>query len=256
MYQGGNMWSAWDCYLTAFRDVLGLRLPQYAKYSAWERCAIEGGFRLMHPEFCMVSDFPAVLRVDADHRPHCDDGPSHLWRDGWALWHWHGVKVTEQIIMRPETITAAQVQAQDNAEVRRIMVERMGWARYAEQADVTVIHRDKLESNFPALPVTELVADGQRLVVSYRAGVETAELLECGSLADFEGRPVRLVRLTDPSTGRQYTLRVRHDAKRCYAAVADSFGMTEKQYRKDFYKRQGDVMLKPLSKSKGLQAHS
>lgn len=28
-YQGGNMWAAYDCYLTAYRDILGLCLPQH-----------------------------------------------------------------------------------------------------------------------------------------------------------------------------------------------------------------------------------
>lgn len=211
----------------------------------------------MHPEFCMVSDFPEILLVDEQRRPHCDDGPSHRWRDGWSLWHWHGVRVTERIIMRPETITATQVQAEENAEVRRIMVERMGWARYAAQAGVKTIHSDELQSQFPAIPVTEMVDSTHRLVVSYRAGMECAELLELTALKDFEDRPIRLVRLTDPSTGRRYTLRVAHDVTRCYEGVAQSFGMTEKEYRTAHYKRQGDVMLKPLGKKiAGKQSHS
>lgn len=255
MYQGGNMWSAWDSYLTAGRDVLGLRLPSHAAYRSWEQVAIHGGFRIMHSEFCMVSDFPEVIQVDAGNRPHCDNGPSHRWRDGWSLWYWHGVAVTEQIIMRPETLCAADVHAENDVEVRRVMVERMGWDRYAEQAGVRVIHADALESQFPTIPVSDLIEPSQRLVISYRAGKETAELLECTQQTDFEGRPIRLVRLTDPSTGRRYTLRVAHDTQRCYEGVAASFGMTEKQYRSGTYKRQGDVMLKSLAR-KVDQTHS
>ena len=29
-YQGGNMWASYDCYLTAYRDGMGLRLPAHA----------------------------------------------------------------------------------------------------------------------------------------------------------------------------------------------------------------------------------
>lgn len=250
------MWAAWESYLTAARDVLGLRLPSHAKYEAWERCAIHAGFRMMHTEFCVVSDRPEILRVDAKSRPHSEEGPSHRWRDGWSLWHWHGVRVTEQIIMRPESLTAAQVQSEQNAEVRRVMVERMGWQRYAEEAGAIVLHIDEMCTQLPAIPVSELVSEADRLVVSYRAGVERAELLECANLRDFEGRPIRLVRLTDPSTGRHYVLRVQHDVTRCYEGIAASFGMTEKQYRQNFYKRQGDVMLKPLARIKGQQSHS
>lgn len=250
------MWASWDCYLSSWRDVLGLRLPEYGKYAAWEQCAIHGGFRAMHAEFCMVSDFPERLLVDIDNRPHCEEGPSHLWRDGWSLWHWHGVAVTEQIIMHPETITAAQVQAEENAEARRVMVERMGWDRYTAAAGVKVLHCDSIDAQFPAIPVSEAVEAGSRLVVSYRPGTETAELLECEHLTDFDDRPIRLVRLTDPSTGRRYTLRVAHNTKRCYEGVAASFGLTEKQYKGGGFRRQGDVMLKPLSPTKSPAFHS
>ena len=141
-YQGGNMWAAWDCYLTAYRDILGLRLPQYAAYNHWEQAAIHGGFRYMHPEFCMVSDFPERLLVDDRNRPHCADGPSHRWRDGWSLYHWHGVRVPQQVIEAPETLTVAQIQAERNAEVRRVMMERYGWERYAKASGAMMVHRD------------------------------------------------------------------------------------------------------------------
>ena len=143
-YQGGNMWAPWDCYLTAARDILGLRLDQHEKYAAWERCAIEGGFRVMHDEFCMVSDFPERLLVDPENRPHCDDGPSHRWRDGWSLWHIHGVRVTEQIVLRPDTLTLTQIRDERNAEVRRVMIERFGESRYIEASGMKPIAHDEV----------------------------------------------------------------------------------------------------------------
>lgn len=78
-YQGGNLWADEDCWLTAFRDVLGLNLAEYAAFSAWEMASIHGGFRIMHKDFCIVSDFPERIYVDADN---C--GSSHRWRDGWV----------------------------------------------------------------------------------------------------------------------------------------------------------------------------
>lgn len=134
------MWSAYDCYLTAARDILGLRLPSHSAYEAWERCAKNGGFRWMHEKFCMVSDFPEALHVDQQNRPHFAHGPSHRWRDGWELYYWHGVKVTEQIIMRPDTLTAAQIESEQNAEVRRVMIERYGTARYLKESGAELVH--------------------------------------------------------------------------------------------------------------------
>ncbi len=93
-------------------------------------------------------------------------------------------------------------------------------------------------------------------MTSYRAGCERAELLEAEDLRDFEDRPLRFVRLTDPSTGRQYTLRVLHDHDRCYKAVGWTFGMTEIEYKHARFIRQGDVLLSPLAGGPLEQAHS
>jgi len=230
-YQGGNMWPSYDCYLTAGRDVLGLKLPAHEKYQAWEQCAIHGGFRWMHEEFCMVSDFPEILKKDDQNRPHAEGGPSHRWRDGWEIYFWHGVKVSRQIIMAPETLTIDQVRKEENAEVRRVMIERMGWERFCNMAELKVIHRDTLTANFPALPVSETVHADMRAITSYRQGTEVAELLESSEFKDFDDRPLKFVRVTDPSTGENYVLRVWPQNERAYEAIAQTFGMTETEYR-------------------------
>ena len=148
-YSGGNMWAQYDSYLTAFRDVLGLDLPIYEKYQWWEQAAIHGGFRYMHPDFCMVSDFPEVLRKDERNRPHCADGPSHRWRDGWELYHWHGVRVDKRIIMESESITVAEALAEKNADVRRVMFARIGGARLAAEMPTETIEESPDVSGHP-----------------------------------------------------------------------------------------------------------
>lgn len=141
-YQGGNMWAYADAYYTAYRDILGLRLPEHEKYAAWEQCAINGGFRVLHPEFCMVSDFPEFVRVDDQCRPHCADGPSHRWRDGWSLYHWHGVRVPSHWIEQRDTLTAAEIFREQNAETRRAGCEIIGWDRVLTDIDAKVVDAD------------------------------------------------------------------------------------------------------------------
>ena len=136
------MWGQYDSYLTAARDVFGLRVPAHAKYAAWEQAAIHGGFRYLHPKFCLVSDFPELLLTDDQHRPHCDTGPSHRWRDGWSIYHVHGVGVPAYVVEHPESITAQHVAAEQNAEVRRVMLERMGAERFTAEAGAVEVHRD------------------------------------------------------------------------------------------------------------------
>jgi hypothetical protein len=76
----GNAGAYWDYCVTAARDVLGLQLPEFGSYQPWEDCAIQGGFRYMHPEFCLVCDFPAEVEKDANGIAN-----RYRWRDGWDV---------------------------------------------------------------------------------------------------------------------------------------------------------------------------
>ena len=115
---------------------------------------------LMHSDFCMVSDRPLCIRIDSQNRPHCEDGPSHQWRDGWSLWHIHGIAVTEQIVMRPETITLNQIESQENAEIRRIMIERFGYERYLRSSDARLIDSCPDDHSLKGLRTAKLWAIG------------------------------------------------------------------------------------------------
>lgn len=137
------MWASWCAYLSGFRDVIGLDLPQHVAYSHYEAAAMEGGFRVMHEDFCMVSDFPKIILKDSANRPHCDTGPSHEWRDGWALYHIHGVRVPEYVVERPQEITIEKINAEKNAEVQRVMIERYGESRYIEDFGMKPIAKDE-----------------------------------------------------------------------------------------------------------------
>jgi hypothetical protein len=190
------------------------------------------------------------------HRLHCESGAAVAFRDGWGVWAWHGVRVSRHVIEAPETLTIKDVSAEKNAEVRRVMIERMGWEKFCSEAKMKLIHVDELHTRFPNIPVSETVDAGARLVTGYREGTERAELLEAEGLFDFEERPLRFVRLSDPSTGREYTIRVRHDHARCYEAVGWTFGVSETEYKRGRFIRQGDVFLQPTSGGPLAQQHS
>ena len=91
------MWGQYDSYLTGCRDVLGLDIPQHKKYKAWEDCAKDGGYRIMHKEFCIVSNFPKWIKKDAQNRPHCITGSQMEWRDGFATYYISGIRFEKEM---------------------------------------------------------------------------------------------------------------------------------------------------------------
>jgi hypothetical protein len=204
LYQGGNMWGQYDCYLTAMRDVLGLRLPEHEKYKFWEQAAIEGGFRMMHDEFCIVSDFPEYIKTDDRYRPHSENSPSHRWRDGWSLYHVHGVRVPEYVVMRPGEITVQKIEAEENVEVRRVMIDCYGPEKYLLDSGAQEIGRDEFGVLF-----RKEVKDDEPMVM------------------------VRVVNTTPEPDGqfKHYHLRVPPDVRTAHEAVAWTFNRPVKDYQ-------------------------
>ena len=167
-YQGGNMWAAWASYLAGFRDVIGLDLPEHASYAFWEEAAREGGFRVMHEEFCIVSDFPEYIRINNENRPHCENGPSHRWRDGWELFHWHGVAIPGEWVSGQKP-SAREALTWSNIEQRRAACEIVGWANILAELDAKVIDKDE-DDEIGTLLEVEIPDSGKERFLQVRCG--------------------------------------------------------------------------------------
>jgi len=129
-----------------------------------------------------------------DGRLHREDGPSVLYRDGFAVWSIGGVRVDEQIVMRPDTQTIEQIKAEENEEIKRIRIERFGWDRYMLEVGAVCIdfRSNDIEATKEAL---------------YR----------CEGMV--------LLRTFCPSTGRVYALEVDPTVKSCSEAQSWLWGI-------------------------------
>ena len=130
MRNGGNQWSGFCAFITFFRYVAQLNID-YSKWDHYEKAALHAGPRWMHPKFCIVSDRPSVLKVDEQSKPHCDDGPFCVWRDGAKLYSVHGVRVSGLVVEHPEHITAEMIAEETNDSAKQIMLERCPPAEHA-----------------------------------------------------------------------------------------------------------------------------
>jgi hypothetical protein len=203
MANGGNQWSGWVAFLSFFRYVAELPID----YSAWEhyeKAAVHAGPRYTHAKFCIVSDRPEVLLVDEQNRPHCTTGPFCRWRDGSALYAVHGVRVPWTVIEQRDKITVSQVDAEPNTEVRRVMLELYGEARYLQDSGAKPVHTD----SFGTLYRKEIPGDETLVMV---------RVLNSTSEPDGSFKP--------------YFLRVPPTIKTAHEAVAWSFGVEAKDYK-------------------------
>jgi hypothetical protein len=109
-----------------------------------------------------------------------------------ASLRWRRVPVNERIAFHPEQLTAKETLAERNAEVRRVMIERMGYLRFSQEAGAKLLDEDRDSGG-------------------------TRQLLQIDLLQD---EPLVGLSCICPSTGRQYFLRVPPKMKTCHQAAA------------------------------------
>lgn len=142
---------------------------------------------------------PRLLSRDEQGRLHNATGPCVAYHDGWSFYAWHGVIVLEHVILSPEELTLHDFLNESNVEVRRVIMERMG---------------DRF--------IREI---GARFVSGGSRGV----LYEIDLPGDPD-RVARYVQVLDPSTSREYYLRVPPAIQTADEAVAWTFGLSAREY--------------------------
>jgi hypothetical protein len=162
----------------------------------------------------ILTERPRRLCRDTEGRLHSDDGRAIEYPDGWGIYAWHGTRVPEDVILRPSALEAATILGEENAEVRRVMIERAGLARIVEAEGAEILDADTV--------TVRTMRDGAEVEI------EQERTLYRVPLEDDE--PVVCVAVACPSTDGRYVLRVPPGVTSCAAAVAWTFG----------YERAGD----------------
>jgi hypothetical protein len=105
---------------------------------------------------------------------------------------WRGVPIDHRIAFQPETITIEEIVNEENAELRRVLLERMGYETFLAQAEAETLDRDRDPG-------------GERRLL--RVPMDEDEDLVC-------------LAVLCPSTARQYILRVPPTMRSCHQAAA------------------------------------
>ncbi|MGE3267134.1 MAG: DUF6745 domain-containing protein [Chloroflexota bacterium] len=93
---------------------------------------------------CILTERPGALHRDAQGRLHNLSGPALAYPDGYALYASHGVRLPARVIDAPETLTPREILDERNAEVRRVMLERLpgGVEAFVRGVNARQLHRD------------------------------------------------------------------------------------------------------------------
>ena len=133
-WYGGQLWCQWPAYLTFLVEVCGWRPKCLPAIECYRDACLAGSYWWPNKDFCMVAARPITLHRNDSGQLHNTAGMSISWPDGWGLWLINGTTVDEQVVMRPETQTIQQIDAEKNEDVRSIRIERFGWPRYLEES--------------------------------------------------------------------------------------------------------------------------
>ncbi len=147
--------------------------------------------------------YPVDLHLDEQLRLNNRTGAAITFSDGWKMWAFNGSRVPRRLVEAPESITIEDIRSADNVNIRRIMIEMYGTARYLEDSGSRMIHKDEFGELYQ-----QVIPDDEPLTM------------------------VRVKNSTMESDGtfRHYFLRVPPNITTAKEAVAWTFAMESEEY--------------------------
>ena len=139
------------------------------------------GWIFPYENLCIVCDRPIKFAVDEQYRPHAEGGYALLYGDGKGLYFNHGRALpTRYGKLPPHQWQAEWVVEERNAELRRLLIQTIGYERICQELGVSYIDEWKAYS-----------------------------LIKVDSLVDaLDGEALTFVKMTCPSTQMPHIIRV------------------------------------------------
>nr|WP_107058068.1 hypothetical protein [Streptomyces globisporus] len=122
-------------WLAAF-DGHGLRLAGLVAV------AEHAGWWWPYENAVVLCERPVELHRDEAGRLDRGDGPALAFRDGFALHAWRGMQVSAEFLAGLTDLTPERIRKEENAELRRVMLEYYGYDRYLAASGARHEHSD------------------------------------------------------------------------------------------------------------------
>ncbi len=139
-----------------------------------------------------IGNYLIQVSLDSEYRLHAEAEPAIKWGDGYGLYCYHGVILPEKYGKLPPREWQSQwLLSENNAELRRVLIQGIGYARICTE-----------------LQATELDSWAEY------------SLLKIDQIIDVDREPIYLLKMTCPSTGFIHALRVPPDMRSAREAIS------------------------------------
>jgi hypothetical protein len=180
-----------DCFALGFEHSL-------QEFDLLELARSGVGFIIDLGQEVILGSYPKIY-LDTNARIHNPDEAAVQWPDGTHRFFWRGIEIPGEFITDPDSIDVAEIFNNPNQEVRRSLMEIVGYERIMDTCESELISED-----------------------------EEGKLWEV-KLSDRE--VVRLVEVNCFSTGRTYFLRVAPTVQTCKEGCASMVDVPVDKYK-------------------------
>lgn len=178
-YMSANFWMISACYFDFCIEVLHGKVDR-SLWEAFQNVVNSCGWIFAFQDKCYICDRPHKVLLDSEGRLHGTGEPALEYADGWKLYFYEDVILPEKYgQLLPEQWSAQWLLEEKNAELRRVLIEGIGYDRIVEE-----------------LKAKELDAWREYTLLSI-PGIDVNLL-----------NPIYLLKMICPSTGKIHALRV------------------------------------------------
>lgn len=204
-----SIWEAKDLLTYAFArehlcDVVKFDTELQEKLDIWLNLFKAAPWYSFYRNVCFVGMYPRTTSFDEQFRLSSRSGPAITFADGYEVFAVEGIVVPRKLIESPNTISISDIDQQENAAVRRMMVDTYGAARYIQGSAAVLVHEDECGQLYQK----EMAGDEPLLMVRVRNSTPEAD----GSF-------------------KFYFLRVPPNMRTAREAVAWTFNVSPREYK-------------------------
>ncbi|MCP2728128.1 DUF6745 domain-containing protein, partial [Limnofasciculus baicalensis] len=108
------------------------------QWQALESLLTQCGCIFAFEKTCIVCDRPTILLLDNENRLHGEGEPAIQFADGYSFYYYHGVSLPEKYgRLHPNQWQARWLLEEANAELRRVLIQGIGYGRICQELQVT-----------------------------------------------------------------------------------------------------------------------